>query len=100
MEHEKQPATQDPGMSASTEERFVAALEKIASAVEVQADSNAKLAASFDAMTENMKRMTATIQGAQRKIGGELGPLVDRAKETNRKLNEELQRARATNGAG
>ena len=88
------------GMPASTEERFAAALEKIAEAIMVQAESNRKLAESFEKMELGMMRMTATIQGAQRKIGGELGPMVERAQETNRKLNEELQKARARNGAG
>ena len=84
-------------MSASTEERFVAALEKIAGAVEMQANSNAKLAESFDKMEVGMRQMVSTIQGAQRKIGGELGTQIEISKETNRKLAEELGAVRSYN---
>ncbi len=84
----------DPGMPASTEDRFAAALEMIASAVAVQAESNAKLATTFEEMGRQMFRLTGIISGAQKKIGGEMGKNVEQSKETNRKLAAELELVR------
>ena len=79
-------------MPVTTEERFASVLERLAVAVELQAESNAKLAETFESMGRNMKRMTATIQGAQRKIGDQLGPIIERSKATQTALADEIVR--------
>jgi hypothetical protein len=87
----------DDGMDLPTELRFASALEKIAQATLTQAESNAKLAETFVEMGKSMEQMTRTIQGAQRKIGGEMGHVIDKSKLTLGKLNEELEAARRAN---
>ena len=82
------------GMNESTEERLVMALERISSAVVMQAESNAKLAEAFGKMERGMMRMVGTISGAQRKIGGELGAVIERGKAVNRELAIEHDRLR------
>ena len=82
-------------MPAATEERFATVLEKLAGAIVLQSESNAKLAQTFEDMGRNMARMTATIQGAQRKIGNEINPIIDQSKAMNRKLAEEIKRVKA-----
>lgn len=61
-----------------------AALEKVAAAVENNAEKNAHLA-------KRMDRMVATIAGAQRKIGGELGPIIDQGKAAAATLHKEAE---------
>lgn len=51
-------------------------------------------AASKRHLAKNIERLTATIQGAQRKIGGEIGPAIDRSKAATKAFNEELRRVR------
>ena len=83
---------------AEPDERYTAALERIAAAIELQAESNRKLAASFDMMERGMMKMVGTIQGAQKIIGGEAGKVVEKSKAMNRKLAAEMQRVRESRG--
>lgn len=46
-------------------------------------------------MAKRLDQMTATITGAQRKIGGELGPIVERAKAHQEGIAKEHRRLRA-----
>lgn len=85
-------------MPATTELRFAEALEKIAGAVALQAETNSRLCDTMESLSRNMKRMTSTIGGAQRKIGGEIEPLVAQSIEMNRKIAEELGRVAPTDG--
>jgi uncharacterized protein YfeS len=71
-----------------------AALEKVAAAVEANAVKNDKLG-------KQMDRMVDTIAKAQRKIGGEIGPIIKQSKDAVRRLHEEAEAAvRARKGNG
>jgi len=70
-----------------------AAMENVAKAIESNNAKNEKL-------TGGMDRMTATIAGAQRKIGGELGPIIDGQKASAKKLHDEAEAAVRARGAG
>jgi hypothetical protein len=63
-------------------ERNTAALEKVADAVTDGARMHEHLAGRMD-------KMVSVIAGAQRKVGGELGPLIDRVKDTQAALEKE-----------
>lgn len=63
-----------------------AALEKVAAAVEGNAEKNREL-------TQGMRHLVGTISGAQRLIGGELGPIIDQSKANAKRLHEEAEAA-------
>lgn len=53
-----------------------------------------KVAVASDAMATQVKGLRATIQGAQRKIGGEMGAVIEKSKETLGKLEAEREEVR------
>ena len=63
-------------------ERNTSALESVAKAVTSNEEKNATLAA-------GMNKMVGVITAAQRKIGGEIGPMIDRAKASHAALEHE-----------
>lgn len=57
-----------------------------------------KSAEASEKMAEQVKSLRATIQGAQRKIGGELGPVIDRGKKAADELDAEVRKIRRDQG--
>ena len=57
-------------------------IERNTEAMQKNAEANHKMA-------EEVRHLRATIQGAQRKIGGELGPVIDQSKEAHAALARE-----------
>jgi len=72
-------------------ERLAASQETIAEAVKTNADTNLHLAGRMD-------QLVATIRGAQAKIGGQVGPALDRVKAQQKKLEEETAAVIASRG--
>jgi len=75
------------GMTLSTEERFAAALERLADLSEIQTKAYVDLASS-------MVRLTASIQGAQKKISNEFVPAINQSKAAHAAMLVEADRAR------
>ncbi len=59
--------------------RLAESQDRIAAAVEKSAETH-------ETLSKGMNRMTATIQAAQQKIGGEIGPAIDRMKAAEKAL--------------
>jgi len=78
-------------------ERNTEALREIKTVIAADADASVKMA-------DQVKGLRATIQGAQRNIGNEIAPLIEKSKETLGKLEaerEEVRHARSqTTGRG
>ena len=69
-------------MLIGTIERNTSALEGVKTAIKSNEEKNNRLA-------DGMDQMASVITGAQRKIGGEIGPIIDRMQDTQQKLEEE-----------
>lgn len=67
------------------------AMQRVAAAVEENGRKN-------EMLERGMMRMVGTIQGAQKKIAGEIGPAIEQSKRDVRAQNEELARIRAAGG--
>jgi hypothetical protein len=67
------------------------AMNRVSEAVESDAKAS-------DAMAEQVRKLRGVITATQRKIGGELGPVIDQSKETLRKLNAEREEVRRARG--
>ncbi len=78
-------------MLQATIERNTAALEAVAVAVQADADASEKMA-------EQVKGLKTVITATQRKIGAELGPVIEGSKRTMENLEAEVARVRATEG--
>lgn len=76
-------------MLQATIERNTVAMEAVAVAVQADADASEKMA-------EQVKGLKTVITATQRKIGSELGPLIDGSKKTMETLEAEVARVRAT----
>lgn len=74
-------------------------LAMLVTVVEANTKAMEKNAAASDKMAEQVKGLRTVITATQRKIGGEIGPLIERQKKTVEKLDQEVARARA-DGAG
>lgn len=81
-------------MLAGVIERNTGAMERVCSAVDKNAEMIAENATKNIELAKGMNKMVAVITGAQRKIGGELGPLIEKSKETLGKLNSEREEIR------
>lgn len=62
--------------------------------VEANTKAMEKAAEASEKMATEVRGLRATIQGAQRKIGEQIGPALDGVKATQKSLNEELGRVR------
>jgi hypothetical protein len=74
-------------MLAGVLERNTSALENVAKAIAGNEAKNERLA-------DGMHKMVATIAGAQRKVGGELGAVIERGKKLEKDLKAEVDKAR------
>lgn len=63
------------------------AMDKVAVAVQADADASNKMA-------EQVKGLRGVITGAQRKIGGEMGAVIEKSKQTLAKLEAEREEVR------
>ena len=70
-------------------ERNTGAMERVTNAVEANAKMIEANAEKNEELAKNMKRMTATIQATQKKIGGEMGAVIERQKATAAALKVE-----------
>ena len=68
-------------------ERNTTTMEKVAEAVQADADASNKMAI-------EVKGLRKIIGGAQQKIGGEMGAVIDKSKETLAKLHAEREEVR------
>jgi hypothetical protein len=66
-------------------------IEKNTAAMEKSAEASEKMAS-------EVRGLRATIQGAQRKIAGELGPVIERGKKAVDDLDAEVRKIRADQG--
>jgi hypothetical protein len=66
-------------------------IEKNTAAMEKSAEASEKMAS-------EVRGLRATIQGAQRKIAGELGPVIERGKKAADDLDAETRKIRAEQG--
>ena len=81
-----------------SEQKIIDALTGV---IERNTDAMNRNAEASDKMAEQVKGLRATIQGAQRKIGGELGPIIVSSKLAAKKLHEEAEAAvRARDNGG
>jgi len=69
------------------------AIAKVAAAVEKSAETSSALAS-------EMVALRSTIAGAQKKIGGEIGPMIDRVKQTHSALETERRELMNARTAG
>lgn len=86
----------DQGMSSDTEVRFAAALEKIAEAVKLQAETNASLAS-------EMRVLTTAIKGAHRLVVENTERNVEEASRRNadmRRISEGLAKREGNGSRG
>ncbi len=69
-------------------------LAALVSVVEANTTAMTKAAEASQKMASEVRQLRGVITATQRKIGGEIGPAIDRMKETQRALNEEREAAR------
>ncbi len=67
--------------------------------VESNTKAMEKAAEASEKMSSEVRALRRIIAGAQEKIGGEIGPQIDRMKETQRLLNEEREAVRVAAAA-
>ena len=77
-------------MLAAVIERNTGAMERVTSAVENNAKMIAENAEKNRELAANMRHLTGTIRGAQEKIGGEIGSVIEKQKATSKALVEEI----------
>ena len=80
-------------MEKELAEMLAGVIERNTSAMEHSAKASEKMA-------EEVLHLRATIQGAQQKIGGELGAVIDRSKVTHQKMEAELELVRESRKNG
>lgn len=69
-------------------------LTMLVGVVESNTKAMTKAADASEKMSTEVRALRRIIAGAQEKIGGEIGPQIDRMKETQRLLNEEREAVR------
>ncbi len=69
-------------------------LAMLVTVVEANTEAMKESAKASDNMAEQVRGLRTVITGAQRKIGGEIGTMIDRQKESLKKLDEEVAAAR------
>lgn len=69
-------------------------LDMLKGVIERNTEALNKSAEASTKMATEVTGLRRTIQAAQHKIGGELGPMIDRQKENEKKLKEEIDRVR------
>jgi hypothetical protein len=69
-------------------------IEMLKGVIESNTEAMKESAAASKSMAAEVTGLRRTIQAAQHKIGGELGPIMDRQKDALKKLNDEVAKAR------
>lgn len=70
-------------------------LELLVKVIESNTEAMKENAKASEKMADQVKGLRTVITATQRKIGGEIGPLIERQKKTAEKLDQEVARARA-----
>ena len=78
-----------------SEQKVIDALKGVIEANTAAMKDNARAS---EKMAEQVKGLQATIQGAQRKIGGELGTVIERQKKAAKDLEDEVAKVRESGG--
>ena len=73
-------------------------IEMLKGVIESNTKAMEKSAAASDKMADQVKGLRATIQGAQQKIGGEIGSVIERGKKNADALDAEVRKIRADQG--
>lgn len=80
-------------MLAGVVDRNTTALKRVADAIDANAEKNEQLSG-------GMRKMVAVITGAQRQVGSQLGPVIDRGKKAAAEMAAEAEKMRkARHGA-
>ena len=69
-------------------------LELLIAVVQSNTEAMNQSAAASEKMSIEVRGLRRIIGGAQEKIGGEIGPIIDRMKETQQKLSHEREEVR------
>jgi hypothetical protein len=73
-------------------------LEMLVGVIESNTRAMEKSAEASEKMATEVRGLRGVITGAQRRIGGELGPIIDRQKKAAEALEEEVARVREFGG--
>lgn len=75
-------------------------LELLTGVIERNTEAMKASAEASTTMATEVTGLRRTIQAAQHKIGGELGPMIERQKKAEKELGERLAEARKLGGRG
>ena len=73
-------------------------IEMLKGVIESNTKAMEKSAEASEKMSAEVRGLRATIQGAQRKIGGELGPVIERGKKAAADMEAETRKIRDEQG--